>query len=91
MTKNGLRWLACARDELSTDGHAFAVADEKDLIELDLGADVGDELFDAQGFALRHTVLTTAGDDDCVHGYASVVILIPAFADGLSPSASRAV
>ena len=72
--------LGYVRHERRADGHAVAFADHQDLVQLDLGADVGDELFDAQGFALRHAVLATAGDDDSVHGHASVVILESAFA-----------
>src|SRR5690606_32660291 len=47
--------------------HALAVAQHQDVVELDLAAGFGFEQFDAQGLALHHAVLLTAGDNNCVH------------------------
>src|SRR5438445_10136729 len=62
--------LGCDRgtaDGRRADLDAFARAEQEHLVEIDRGADVGFEFFHAQGFTLRHAVLLTAGDDDCVH------------------------
>src|SRR5690606_29720992 len=53
------------------DLDAVAVAQHQDVVERDLVAGLGFELFDAERFALRHAVLLTAGDHYCVHDGAS--------------------
>src|SRR3982751_6105704 len=85
-----LRGDECPGDQRRAERDALAFADHEHLIELDLAADVAGELVDADGFALRHAVLPTACNDDCVHdGYASVVILKTAARKRIDPPASR--
>src|SRR5690606_8250028 len=53
-----------------TDLDPVAVAQQQDVVELDLGAGLGLELLDAELLALRHAVLLTAGYQNCVHDQA---------------------
>jgi hypothetical protein len=56
-------------DGRSTDLHAVAFADEKNLVKGDFGIDGNVELLDVEFVALLDAVLFTAGFDHCVgHG-----------------------
>src|SRR5690348_7689214 len=81
---------AGACDVRGTDRDGFTFADQQHLVEGDRGIGLGIQFLDAKDFALHHAVLATAGENDCVHGYGSLVLSLfwvdRANSDALEPA-----
>ena len=60
-----------AGDRRRTDADAIARTEQQHLVEIDRCADIAFELLHTQGFPLRHAVLLTACNDNCVHFWIS--------------------